>query len=180
VPDDADGPSLQERYAPGGICFGCGPANPDGLRVRSFWAGSSCVATWQPRSRHQAFPGVLSGGVISTLLDCHANWTAATHLMERRGLERPPVTVTAELRVRLLRPTPVDGPVRLEAEVSDVWGDRVTVDGRLLADGQESATARATLVAVGQGHPAYDAWTPAPDETDSASLVNSADSAAGR
>ena len=28
--------SLQERDAPLGQCFGCGPANPDGLHIRSF------------------------------------------------------------------------------------------------------------------------------------------------
>ena len=31
-----DGRSLQERYAPASRCFGCGPANPDGLHLRSF------------------------------------------------------------------------------------------------------------------------------------------------
>jgi phosphoribosyl-AMP cyclohydrolase len=33
---DAEGKSLQEFYAPGNACFGCGPANPDGLHIRSF------------------------------------------------------------------------------------------------------------------------------------------------
>ena len=35
---DMTGPSLQERYAPKGICFGCGCANPRGLRIRSYEA----------------------------------------------------------------------------------------------------------------------------------------------
>jgi len=26
--------SLQERFAPENTCFGCGPANPQGLRIR--------------------------------------------------------------------------------------------------------------------------------------------------
>ena len=28
--------SLQEQFAPASICFGCGPANDRGLRIRSF------------------------------------------------------------------------------------------------------------------------------------------------
>ena len=32
---DDGGLSLQERYAPASVCFGCGPANPSGLRLRS-------------------------------------------------------------------------------------------------------------------------------------------------
>ena len=27
---------VQERYAPHSVCYGCGPANPDGLHLRSF------------------------------------------------------------------------------------------------------------------------------------------------
>jgi len=42
-----DGPSLQERYAPDNACFGCGPANPQGLHVRSFVEGDECVAEWK-------------------------------------------------------------------------------------------------------------------------------------
>jgi acyl-coenzyme A thioesterase PaaI-like protein len=152
-------PSLQERYAPATICFGCGPANRRGLHVRSFpGAGDEVVAEWTPAAHHQAFPGVLNGGIIGTLLDCHSNWTAAYHLMRRRGDERPPTTVTAEYSVRLLRPTPVDGPLQLRARVVDSSDERATVEGMVEAGGQVTATCRATFVAVRPGHPAYDRW----------------------
>jgi hypothetical protein len=39
--------SLQERYAPSNACFGCGPANPQGLRIRSFEEGDAVVAHWR-------------------------------------------------------------------------------------------------------------------------------------
>jgi acyl-coenzyme A thioesterase PaaI-like protein len=159
--DERGVPSLQERYAPASVCFGCGPANPLGLRLRSLPGVDGCVATWQPAREHEAFPGVLNGGIISTLLDCHSNWTAAIHLMHARGASRPPVTVTATLSVRLLRPTPSDAPVRLEARAVEIDADgrRVVVEGRLIADGRDAATSRATFVAVGPGHPAYEAWS---------------------
>lgn len=84
--------SLQETYAPDDVCFGCGQANPNGLRQRSTPAGGDVVeATWTPQPHHQAFPGVLNGGIIGTLMDCHSNWTAAYHLMQRLGGDRPPL-----------------------------------------------------------------------------------------
>ena len=30
------GTSLQEQYGPDSVCYGCGPANPRGLHIRSF------------------------------------------------------------------------------------------------------------------------------------------------
>ena len=30
-------PSLQERYAPQSICFGCGPANDKGVSIERSW-----------------------------------------------------------------------------------------------------------------------------------------------
>lgn len=164
-----DGPSLQERYAPGSICFGCGPANVGGLHVRSHRrVDGSLVATWTPGPEHAAFPGVLSGGVIGTLLDCHSNWTAAIHLMERDGLAVPPVTVTAGFDVRLRRPTPLGAPLTLTARIVESEGDRAVVESRLTAAGETTASARATFVAVGPGHPAYEAWR-APATSSSAS-----------
>ena len=63
---DAESQSLQERYAPANACWGCGPANRDGLRIRSFARGEEVVAEWQPEPRYEAFPGVLNGGIIGT------------------------------------------------------------------------------------------------------------------
>src|SRR5499426_2780589 len=95
--------SLQEKYAPTSICFGCGPANEKGLHIRSFPENGEVVATWHPEPYHEAFPGILNGGIIGALLDCHSNWTAAWYLMQQAGLDRPPCTVTAEYAVKLRR-----------------------------------------------------------------------------
>ena len=83
--------SLQEKYAPENSCWGCGPSNREGLRIRSFAKNGEVVAEWQPQPKYEAFPGVLNGGIIGTLLDCHCNWTAAYHLMKRAGADRKSV-----------------------------------------------------------------------------------------
>jgi acyl-coenzyme A thioesterase PaaI-like protein len=153
--------SLQERYGPHTICFGCGPANANGLRIRSFpdpAHDGDVVADWTPAAHHEAFPGVMNGGIIGTLMDCHSNWTAAYHLMRRRGADKPPTTVTADYHVRMLKPTPTDGPVQLRARVVHATDDRATVECELTANGETTATCRGTFVAVKPGHPAYDRW----------------------
>src|SRR6202040_3553317 len=120
---ELDSLSLQERCAPNNACWGCGPANPDGLRIRSFPKGDEVVAEWQPEKKYEAFPGVLNGGIIGTLLDCHCNWTAAYHLMKRAGADHPPCTVTAEYAIKLFRPTPTSNSVFLSARVVNLTDD---------------------------------------------------------
>ena len=150
--------SLQEQYAAHSICYGCGPANDRGLHVRSFVDDDVVVAEWTPAPHHEAFPGMLNGGVIGTLLDCHCNWTAAHHLMVRDGLDRPPCTVTGEYTIRMTKPTPTTAPVRLRARIVESSGNRVTVEGELEAGGRVTATCRGLFVAVEPGHPAYHRW----------------------
>ena len=153
-----EGPSLQDRYSPEGICFGCGPANQKGLHIRSFVDGQRVVATWRAEPHHQAFPGVLNGGIIGSLLDCHCNWTAAWHLMNQGGADQPPCTVTADYAIRLLRPTPLDVTLELSASVVESKTDRATVEGTITVSGKVTATCRGTFVAVQAGHPAYHRW----------------------
>jgi acyl-coenzyme A thioesterase PaaI-like protein len=150
--------SLQETYSPNGICFGCGPANTKGLHIRSFVEGDEVVAQWNAEQHHEAFPGVLNGGIIGALLDCHSNWAAAYHLMRQSGAEAPPCTVTAEFHVKLLRPTPSDVPITLKARVVDSTEDRATVEAELIANGKVCDTCRGVFVAVKEGHPAYHRW----------------------
>jgi acyl-coenzyme A thioesterase PaaI-like protein len=150
--------SLQDRYAPKTRCFGCGPANPLGLHIKSFVRGDEVVCRWTPSAHHEAFDGVLNGGIIGTLFDCHCNWTAAHHLMVAGDHETPPCTVTAEYRVVLKRPTPATGPLTVRARAVEVSGDRAVVEGRLEAGGVVTATARGVFVAVREGHPAYHRW----------------------
>ena len=154
-----DGPSLQERFAPDGRCFGCGPTNEHGLRIRSFEAGDGTVVTeWQPRREHEAFDGYVNGGIIGTLIDCHSNWTAIAALLERSGATEAPSTVTAEYAVRFRRPTPSDRPLRLVGRAVDVGEDQATVETTVEVDGDVTATGRATFVAVKPEHPAYGRW----------------------
>ena len=154
--------SLQERFAPQGRCFGCGPANTKGLRIRSLplaeTADAEVVADWTPEPHHEAFENVLNGGIIGALLDCHANWTAAHHLMHRNGAASAPCTVTADFHVKLKRPTPSKDPVHLSARVVESGEDRATVEATLTSGGKVTATCTGRFIAVKPDHPAYHRW----------------------
>src|SRR5215217_3776481 len=134
--------SLQERYAPNNACFGCGPANEKGLRIRSFPSGEGeeVVCDWRPEPHHESFPGMLNGGIAGALLDCHSNWAAAYFLMKQGGKTAPDCTVTADFHVKLRRPTPFDVPIYLKARVVESTVDKAIVEAELIANEKVCAT----------------------------------------
>ena len=150
---------VQRQYAPSSICFGCGPANQQGLQINSIRIQNGLSMEYLPEHHHQAFPGMINGGIIGTLLDCHGNWTAAIALMDAQGLEEPPCTVTASYSVQLRRPTPTDVPLKVTSQIKELSGDRVEVELLLEANGKVCATGSGLFVAVKEGHPAYHRWS---------------------
>lgn len=102
------------------------------------------VARWQPESHHQAFPGILNGGIIGTLLDCHSNATAWWALTDQG--RSPATTVTAEFSVKLARPTPVDLALQLFSRAVKIEGRKARIEARIEADGEVTATCEGTFV----------------------------------
>ena len=147
---------LQDYIVPfGQTCYGCGGENPHGFRIKSFREGEEVVCTWQPQAHHIAAPGVVNGGVIATLIDCHSAMTAtdAAYRAEGRALGSAPlmVYVTASLRVNYLQPTPLAGPLVLRARATEVAGRKITVTCSLLAGGRETANGGGTFVRLQEG-----------------------------
>ena len=62
----------------GNHCFGCGPENDLGLRIKSYWDGKNqSICRFIPEKHHCAGPAeYLNGGIISTIIDCHCICTA--------------------------------------------------------------------------------------------------------
>ncbi|OLS25101.1 MAG: hypothetical protein HeimC2_19730 [Candidatus Heimdallarchaeota archaeon LC_2] len=150
--------AVQDRYSPKGICFGCGSANVKGLQIKSHWEGDDLVMKFTPREEHQAFPGIINGGIIGTLLDCHSNWCAATSFYYKYPNEEFPSTVTGDFHVKLTRPTPYGIELVVKANIFEIDSKKIVVDAKILAGDRITATCRATFFAVGEGHPAHNAW----------------------
>tara|TARA_B100000003_G_scaffold40351_1_gene34418 strand:+ start:3709 stop:4185 length:477 start_codon:yes stop_codon:yes gene_type:complete len=155
----AEEKSVQEIHASNSICYGCGPANKDGLQIKSFRIENGLKMEFLPSEEHQAFPGMINGGIIGTLLDCHGNWTAAMALMDKEEMNSPPCTVTASYSVKLKRPTPLGEVLIITSEIGGIENNTVEVNLKLEAAGNICATGKGLFVAVKEGHPAFHRWS---------------------
>lgn len=131
-------------------CYGCGRLNPQGLQLKSRWIGEEAVAIFHPRSYHTAIPGYVYGGLIASLIDCHATGTAAAAATRAAGREmgsEPALRfVTASLHVDYVRPTPLGAPLEIRGRVKEMSGRKVVVSATLSASGQ--VCARGEVVTV--------------------------------
>jgi acyl-coenzyme A thioesterase PaaI-like protein len=104
-------------------CYGCGPQNPDGLRIKSYWSRDGLsVAKFTPEPYHCAGPQhFVNGGLLATLIDCHCVCTAAAAAYRDAGREigsKPDFYyATLRLAVEYLRPTPMGVPIELKAQI---------------------------------------------------------------
>ena len=111
-----------------------------------------------PSDEHQAFPGMINGGIIGTLLDCHGNWTAAVALLDQSRVDEPPCTVTASYSIKLRRPTPHGVALSVSSKILEIGEGRAKVGMALSAEGKVCATGEGLFVAVKEGHPAFHRW----------------------
>lgn len=146
-----------QDYMPGNVCFGCGKENPDGLQIKSYMEGDTCVCVWESEEKYHGWENVMNGGVLATLIDCHSMATAleAAYRAEGRPLGSDPVYryATGEITVRYLKPTPNDQPVTLKAHVVEMEGRKNRVHCDVYSDGEKTAEADVLAVRVFEGEP---------------------------
>jgi acyl-coenzyme A thioesterase PaaI-like protein len=133
-------------------CYGCGRLNSHGYQLKSFWDGDETVATFQPKPYHTAIPGFVYGGLVASVIDCHATGTAAAAAYRAAGREpgtEPPFRfVTASLKVNYRRPTPLGPPLELRGRVRELKGRKVVVTVDLLVNGVLCADGEVVAVQV--------------------------------
>lgn len=131
-------------------CYGCGRLNRDGYHVRTRMNGDEGVATFTPHANKISVPGFVYGGLIASLIDCHAMGTAAAAAERAAGREvgeQPaPRFVTGSLRVDYLKPTPLGPELTLRARAREIGARKVVVEVSLEAEGVQ--TARGEVVCV--------------------------------
>ena len=141
-----------QDHMPGNICFGCGAHNPNGLQIKSYWEGNESVCIWQSESKYQGWKGVMNGGILASLFDCHTMCTAmaAAYRAENRSLNTEPHYhyATASLKVDYLKPTPNDVPVELRAKVVEMKGKKVILTCQSYSEGLKTAEAYVVAVRV--------------------------------
>lgn len=131
-------------------CYGCGCRNEHGLQLKSVWDGEQATAVFEPKPYHTAMPGVVYGGLIASLIDCHGTGTASAAAYKREGREigsLPPLRfVTAALHVDYLKPTPLGVPLELCGKVVEAKEHKAIVSITLTAN--RKVCAKGTVVAV--------------------------------
>ena len=132
---------LRERYRG---CFGCGEANPVGLRLGGFTVtdDGTVVASYAPRDDHRGFDGILHGGIVATALDEAMAWAA----MLTEGV----LVFTAKLELRYRRPARTDARLQLRGKVVERRGRRLVIEGSLHDDDGPVADAEGLFLVTEQ------------------------------
>jgi len=131
-------------------CYGCGRLNEHGYRIMTYWDGDDSLTRFTPQPFHTAVPGIVYGGLLASLIDCHSTGTAAAAMYrdEGRAMDTTPSFrfVTGSLQVNYLKPTPLGPELRVRGRVQEIRGRRVTIESSIVVDGIE--TVRGVVVAV--------------------------------
>ena len=130
---------------PDNNCYGCGPNNPHGMQIKSYWDGEVSRCTYMPEPEQCAGPPqFVYGGTIASLIDCHCVGTAMAAFHEKEG--KRSWCVTGRLIVNYLKPTPIDRPVELQATVEEIGEKKALMRCTMYSDGV--ATAEGEVIAI--------------------------------
>jgi len=92
-------------------CFGCSPTHPFGFHLAFQREGEGVLTHFMPSERHQGPPGIMHGGLVSTLADETAAWAIIAKLgkfgfttsFECRLLRAVRINVDTEARGRITK-----------------------------------------------------------------------------
>jgi acyl-coenzyme A thioesterase PaaI-like protein len=148
---DASSPYVQDHYPDDyAHCFGCGRSSPTGHRLKTRWGNGEGISRYTPGPDQLSVPGFVYGGLVASLVDCHAMATAAADAEARGGRaigEAPaPRFVTASLEVDFLKPTPIGVELVVRGRVREAGERKAIVEVTVEAAGV--VTARGEVVAV--------------------------------
>jgi hypothetical protein len=73
---------------PENTCFGCGPSNPKGLRLRFIREGDRIVCDVTFDKWFSNWPGQITDHVVDQALDCTTEWTCYVHTGQVAPFER--------------------------------------------------------------------------------------------
>ena len=139
-------------------CYGCGALNAHGLQIKSFWAGDDVVCAWRPQPHHIGHPGILYGGIIASVVDCHCIWTASAYAHRAAGVEMKDALrfpyVTAGLTVNYRKPVPIDEAIDLRARVVEFSERKALVQCKVSCRGLVCADAEVVAVRMPASQPA--------------------------
>jgi acyl-coenzyme A thioesterase PaaI-like protein len=123
------------------MCFVCGRENPIGFHMQFFVDDAGCVhASYTPHDKHQGYPGVMHGGLVTALLD---------EIIGRTAIAMDLWCMTARLEVRFKKPVPIGTPLKLKGEITKHNGRLLEGRGEVrLEDGTLAVEAHGTYLKI--------------------------------
>jgi len=98
------------------MCFGCGPANEHGLKMKFFGSDNMIYANIAVPGYLLGWNGVVHGGILSTILDEGMSWGAI--FLTRKFI------LTKSMTVNYHKPVLVGDMLRVESEIKELLSDR--------------------------------------------------------
>ncbi len=144
TPASMDGtPTLDERAS---HCFGCGPANPQGLHLvfttESDTKATIATAHLQLGRFHEGPPGHIHGGIVATLLD---------EAMSKLNRPLNVIAMTRHMEIDYLHPAPLFRPLVLVSRHLSREGRKLFHQAELQrTDGTVLARAKGVFIVIDQ------------------------------
>jgi uncharacterized protein (TIGR00369 family) len=135
-------PTIDEQA---GHCFGCGPANPEGLHLVFTLdaVAQTSTASVNLSRNHEGPPGHIHGGIVATLMD-----EAMSKLNRPLGV----IAMTRNMEVDYLRPSPLGRDLVLKGHHVRREGRKLFHEAELqLPDGTVLARAKGVFIVLDPG-----------------------------
>jgi acyl-coenzyme A thioesterase PaaI-like protein len=131
------------------VCYGCGSHNEEGMQLKSIWDGKEATADYFPQHRERGIEGFVYGGLVASLIDCHAIATAAVNAKHEQKLDQMPRYVTGSLHVDYKKPTPLSNyPIHLRAWVEEFSERKAKVSLEVSVNGIVTVTGEVVAVRI--------------------------------
>jgi len=144
--------AIQDYYADEyAHCYGCGPKNDHGMQIKSYPEGEDIVCRFTPDVHYTGgFPDNLYGGILASLIDCHAAAVASYSKLREQGFSlgeaNSPRFVTASLKVDYLKPAPTGKVLELHGKAVEINNRKVTVAVTLSVEGDVKAKGEVLMI----------------------------------
>ena len=123
------------------MCFGCGPANEHGLKMKFFGSENMIYSEIAVPDYLLGWNGVVHGGILSTILDEVMSWGAI--FLARKFI------LTKSMTVNYHKPVYVGDMLRIESEIKERISEReALMTGRLFNSKGELSVSSTGLMAL--------------------------------
>lgn len=124
------------------MCFACGNQNPQGLKLKFEVEGEKVKTVFVPKPEHQGYPGLMHGGLITTILD-----EVMARCVNLLGLQG----VTARMELRFREGVPIGENIIFEAQITNARKAVMDLEAKaFLPNGKVATEAIARFMIVGK------------------------------